>query len=648
MSANITLLGNGMLQQRVAKELAPFHHLTLLPDLEKAILKNTTLLLVIHDYWNPSIHKQAEEVAREHGIDWLRGFLSFGEGVVGPLVRPGREGCSQCADTRKMMAANDREDLWKIQQVLSKADGNIRDEWLSQTGLLQMAQLIKNEVHNVVHLKSPQLERAVHFTNLGSLESSRHRILPDAYCSVCSHLPEDSETDAVITLKPSLKISEDRYRCRSMDDLSNVLSRDYLDPRTGLLNRLMIDFETPYADAIVNLPLFNGNEGSAGRTNSYAMSEMTAILEGLERSCGIDAKGKRTVVHDSYRNLDRALNPLKLGVHDDEQYAEQGYPFAPFHPDRKMNWVWGYSLIEKKPILVPERLAYYSMGCGDGFVFETSNGCAIGGSLEEAIFYGMMEVLERDSFLLTWYAKLSLPRIDPVSSNDEELHLMIDRMREVLGYDLYLYNATMEHDIPCILTITKNRTSHTDRLNLMCAAGAHLDPVRAVKSAIFESVGLIPPLNKDFKNKKDEFLAMYHDSSLVKKMEDHGMVYGLPEAEERLHFLLNQNRPMQTFQEAFQPSKRHADLTDDLNTMLQTFRRLNLDVIVVDQTTPEIHRNGLHCAKVLIPGMLPMTFGHHLRRVTGLSRVLKVPKELGYVDRELTVEELNPYPHPFP
>ena len=33
----------------------------------------------------------------------------------------------------------------------------------------------------------------------------------------------------------------------------------------------------------------------------------------------------------------------------------------------------------------------------------------------------------------------------------------------------------------------------------------------------------------------------------------------------------------------------HADLTDDLQDILQVFRRLNLDVIVVDQTTPEIN-----------------------------------------------------------
>ena len=74
-----------------------------------------------------------------------------------------------------------------------------------------------------------------------------------------------------------------------------------------------------------------------------------------------------------------------------------------------MDWVWGYSFLQERPILVPELLAYYSLSCGEGFVYETSNGCALGGSLEEAIFHAIMEVVERDSFLLTWYARLPSP-----------------------------------------------------------------------------------------------------------------------------------------------------------------------------------------------------------------------------------------------
>lgn len=127
---------------------------------------------------------------------------------------------------------------------------------------------------------------------------------------------------------------------------------------------------------------------------------------------------------------------------------------------------------------------------------------------------------------------------------------------------------------------------------------------------------------------------------------DFGEGKSLPEVEGRLQFLLDENRPLRTFDEEFKQKARHADLTDDLKELLQAFRRFSLDVIVVDQTTPEILRNGLYCVKVLIPGMLPMTFGHHFTRLTGLERVLRVPAELGYAKQPLTFEQLNP--HPFP
>jgi ribosomal protein S12 methylthiotransferase accessory factor len=302
--------------------------------------------------------------------------------------------------------------------------------------------------------------------------------------------------------------------------------------------------------------------------------------------------------------------------------------------------------LQERPILVPELLAYYSLGCGQGFVYETSNGCALGGSLEEAIFYGILEVVERDSFLMAWYAELSLSRLDPASANDQELQLMIDRVRAVGGYDLHFYNSTMEHGIPSVWAIAKNRKKKG--LNIICAAGAHLDPVRAVKSTIHELAAMMMTLDEKFESDKEKFERMLRDSSLVKKMDDHGMLYGLPQAEERLQFLLDDKRPLRSFAEEFKWKSTHADLTDDLKDILQKFRQLNLDVIVVDQSTSETKRNGLYCVKVLIPGMLPMTFGHHLTRISGLARVLRVPMELGYREQPLTVEQLNTHPHPFP
>ena len=646
MSAVVVVVGKGLLADHVCEELSAQYQVVRSIDFEAGVPEATDLVLVLQDAWNPSIDQKAEEVLRPTGIPWLRGFISFGEGVVGPLVRSDTQGCSQCAEIRRLMAGRDRKEMWEMQQKLAADGGMSRDAWASRTGILQIAHLLGAEVRRILLGDQVHSEGRVCLINLKTLKSSWHAFLPDPLCPVCSPLPDDSPTAARISLKPSPKI-EGSYRCRSMDDLNKVLVKDYLDHRTGVLNGKMYDLVPPFADVAVNLPLFTGDEGVAGRTHSYALSELTAILEGLERSCGISPRGKRTVVYDCFNNLrDQALNPIKVGVHAKEQYARPGFPFKQFNPDSPMNWVWGYSFLQERPILVPELLAYYSLECGQGFVYETSNGCALGGSLEEAIFYGILEVVERDSFLMTWYAELPLPRLDPYSANDQELQLMIDRVRAVAGYDLYFYNSTMEHGIPSIWAMAKNKKQKG--LNIICAAGAHLDPVRAVKSAVHELAGMMLTLDEKLEANEEEFVRMLQDSSLVQKMDDHGMLYGLPQAQERLQFLLDDDRPLRTFDEEFKWKSRNKDLTDDLQDILQKFRRLNLDVIVVDQSTSETKRNGLYCVKVLIPGMLPMTFGHHLTRVTGLERVLRVPMELGYRKKPLTFEQLNPHPHPFP
>jgi ribosomal protein S12 methylthiotransferase accessory factor len=643
----VLVVGGGLLADFVCDELSLTYQVVRQAEVTTAVPEAIDLALVLDDAWHPSVHQKAEEVYQPACVPWLRGFISFGQGVVGPLVRSGTPGCSQCADMRRLMASTDRKDMWDLQQTLAVDGGMSRDAWASRTGLLQVAHLLVAEAYNVLEGSGARTEQRVFLANLKTLKTSRHFVLPNPLCPVCGQLPEDSRTAADISLGPSPKVSVDSFRCRPMDDFKEALAEDYLDYQTGLLNGRMHDLTTTFAAVSVNLPLFQADEASAGRTHSYAESELTAIFEALERYCGLSPRGKRTVIHDSFAQLrDQALNPVTVGVHAKEQYARPDYPFKPFDATRPIRWVWGYSFMQARPILVPELLAYYSLGCGDGFVYETSNGCAVGGSLEEAILHGILEVVERDGFLLTWYAQLSVPGLDLGSVEDKELRLMVNRLQAVTGYDLHLFNTTMENEIPSVWAVAKN--TRQQGVNLICAAGAHLNPLRAVKSAVHELAGMLQVLDEKLEANREVYVRMYHNPFQVQQMEDHSMLYSLPQAESRLHFLMNHNRPLQTFAEAFKPRALHTDLTDDLKGILQVFRGLQLDVIVVDQTTPEIRRNGLHCVKVLIPGMLPMTFGHHLTRLEGLDRVLRIPVTLGYAKQPLRREQLNPHPHPFP
>lgn len=68
------------------------------------------------------------------------------------------------------------------------------------------------------------------------------------------------------------------------------------------------------------------------------------------------------------------------------------------------------------------------------------------------------------------------------------------------------------------------------------------------------------------------------------------MLYGLKEAEERLHFLLRDDAPVQSFQEMNGLQSFDLDLTSDLHQLLNRLGQTGLEVIVVDQTVPLIEK----------------------------------------------------------
>lgn len=92
-----------------------------------------------------------------------------------------------------------------------------------------------------------------------------------------------------------------------------------------------------------------------------------------------------------------------------------------------------------------------------------------------------------------------------------------------------------------------------------------------------------------------------------------------------------------------------ADLTELLTETVRRLAGEGLEVIAVRQDERGMRdRLGLHCVKVIVPGSLPMTFGHVNHRTRGLPRLLEVPHRLGRAERASRYEELTIHPHPFP
>lgn len=648
MSDQVGICGEGLLRAAIAGTLAdrgvPVEpHLTTGPV--------TSMLVVARDTWDIRDHQLVRERATEAGIPWLPVWTELGEVLLGPMELPAAPGCVECARQRRRRLRQDRlsrRTLWRVH----------REELLTRPSLLLtelaaglVGQLVAGEVNRFVGQGQALTRCHQYRLELATLALSRHRFLPDPACSVCGGLPDDEPESARLRLPVTNADRPGSYRARSLSGQLPALMDTYVDEQLGLVRSLtgwsgggLVTTTAPVGGRA------GGSTTGYGMASSFEQSRLAAVLEALERYASVPG-GRRSVVEGSFQDLaERALDPRDLGLYPPQWYEQPGFPFARFDPRRSYRWVWGWSFGRAAPVLVPEHCAYYGLThdrtAGAPFVYEISNGCALGSGLAEAILYGIVEVAERDAFLLTWYARLPAAEFDLSGAEDPRTRLLAATLRAETGYRLAAFDITTEVGIPVVWAVARNPEPGDGRPAVACAAGAHLNPEAALHRAFRELGPTLAGLLRRYREpgQAARARAMVDDPELVREMEDHALLYCDPEAARRLEFLGGSTRRRRTPPAGFASD----DLRENVNEAVGRFLDSGMDVVVVDQTTAEHRAGGFACVKVLIPGTLSMTFGHRLRRVHGLPRLWEVPHQLGYRAGPLAPEEVNPDPHPFP
>ena len=499
-------------------------------------------------------------------------------------------------------------------------------------------------------------EYAFYVLNLSTLSLARYHLLQDSACPICATLMPNTPEAATMELSSCPKPGISTYRL--------IKATDFDLPASGLLNPISGVLGTGvYADIknTLSAPMtgvfhvrsrFASHEAWwSGHGNSYHQSLYLGLLEGIERYVGHASHGRSIAVTDCYENLSSdALDPRECGVYEDIFYREKFPLYVPFTPTLKIPWVWGYSLRQARPILVPEQLVYYLDYHIDrpAFVQECSNGCAVGSNLEEAMFHGLLELIERDAFMITWYARLAPPKIDPRSCCSPETLFVLEGI-EKLGYDLYLFDLRLDVRIPSILGVVKLRKPGLG--NICLAAGASFEPETAVRGALCEIACFVPDFSDRLERNLKTTREMMHDLSKIQELKHHPLLHGLPEMEKYSRFLF-QNLVCRSLEETYRDWEDirpyNQDLRDDLLFCINMIMQLGMDVIVVDQTSPEQARTGLRTVCVIVPGLLPIDFGWNRARVARLPRLRTVPRTTGYRETDFELRMQDIVPHPFP
>lgn len=421
-----------------------------------------------------------------------------------------------------------------------------------------------------------------------------------------------------------------------------------VDHRFGPVAHAYRDLSTPLAFAVAELVVPGVHEriGGYGRARDHEEAERVALLEALERDAGTAwATQAGHARRATYAELGKAaVDPRTLGLPEPSRVgAANG--LAPFDADTAVDWIPAVDLTDGGSILVPAHAAYHGYPHRPGdpplWVRDSSNGCALGSSLTEAALHGLIELIERDAFLLAWWGRhSSASRPMPTDGLDPLTRHLLDHA-DSLGYTMRLLDITSDVGLPVVAAVAEARQPDPDRRGAFhCAAGANLDPRRAAAAAVVEvvtSLALAPGKEPEPSGRRAAMLA---DPFQVRTLEDHVALHEDPDIAPRWAPLLA-GTGRSDGRRAKAPDGS-GDLRQVLERVVQACTAVGARPLVVDISTPAVRAAGLRAAKVLAPGLVPMSFGHAVARTHGLPRLdALLPPDPA--DRERALD-----PHPFP
>jgi ribosomal protein S12 methylthiotransferase accessory factor len=293
-----------------------------------------------------------------------------------------------------------------------------------------------------------------------------------------------------------------------------------------------------------------------------------------------------------------------------------------------LGWTWGWNLSHGRSVLVPSAAVWY--GAEDQLIGETSNGVAAHSGRGQALHNGVLELIERDAFMLHWLHRMSPPRFDRAGLRGD-LALLAAGVEEA-GYEVVLADISTDLGVPVVLALGIHEFGR--RPALLVGAGASLDGAVALRHALRELFAAATGIRDAWR------MSPPLEVNQVVELEDHCRAYEHPDWLPRAAFLWASDVTKDP------PVVAEPRYAGGLDQLVERLASRGHDVIGVDISTPEVERCGIRVVRAIVPGLQPLAFGHRVR--LGGRRLYEAPLRMAQNRGVLGEAELNPIPHCFP
>lgn len=384
-----------------------------------------------------------------------------------------------------------------------------------------------------------------------------------------------------------------------------------------------------------------------------------SIAEATERYFWADSKEfyEKKIIYAPYGDLvGKAMNIFSLSGFTKEQKKEN--ETLQFSKNTRFGWINAHSLISNSSVLCPVQLigsSYQRENVQSPIASSEENkkkkepmlrwpvttGLATGRTIDEAVMKGLLEIIERDAFMITYLNRISPPRIDieHLKSQDMELSGILDKFKR---YDLEVHLIDLPTDFPVnvMTAIIIDRTGKGPSFSL--GSSADFDLKRSILDSLSEAMVVRNHLKRIYKDPIDE-----ENIGRIERL----VYWAQPENLPKIEFLFKGEElkvNLNDYKNFYKPNENplifdKGKVKRRLATLKQSLKKLKQEACYVKISNSKVEALGLYCIQAVIPGLQPL---HLIEKVPYFEgkRLKDIPIRFGYEP----ADKLNQEPHPFP
>ena len=617
--------------------------------IETGIAHPSVSVVVCADYLEEG-HEAVNRRHLESGAPWILARPSGMQPLFGPVFRPAEGPCWACLAYR----LQGHQEVHSFVRNLGGEASAVRPRAVEPVVLEAVCGLAAAEIAKwlVLGESAPIHEHAISL-DTASLESRLHPAMRRPQCPACgdeARYRADRPAEPVRLQSSPKLVHNSGGRRVAPPEATLAKYRHLVSPITGVVTWLtrVSDEADPWLHvywAGSNYALRSRSlsslrrslrSKSAGKGSTPQQAEASALCEAIERYSGAfhgdEIRCRRSLEDFEAAGESEAIHPNDVQLFsarqldDAEQINARGHPynFVPprLDPGAEIHWSPVWSLTQDRHRYLPTSILYGMAGEGDdgSGLRADSNGCAAGNTLEEAIFQGFLELVERDAFAVWWYNRLRLPEVDLSSFDDEYLAAA----RAYYGRherEMWVLDATGDFGIPVFVAVSHRPGEGAE--DILYGAGAHTDPHIAALRAVCELNQCLqwvgdPARGGSGYAANDPMSRWWWQTG---RLADHLWLAPTPDTAPR--------------GELDYPVPDTSDTREDVEYCRALVEARGMEFLALDQTRPDI---GLPVARVIVPGM------RHFWARFAPGRLFDVPVSMSWRETPLPEDQLNPIP----